>query len=144
MLDVQRNRSAKNREEIEFARKFMWAHMIFGAGVMTLFLFHAVFSWFAGSLVWYGLSLVVMYGYMNGRQACRWLLALTFFAGSVAGLYFLSRVLPAITEPRAALVPHAIIPLWVGLANLTYAVAALFVSFSPRIRRAGETGFMLW
>lgn len=144
MLDVQRNRGAKHREEIDFTRKFMWAHLIFGAVIITLFLFHEVFRWFAGSLLWYAVSLVVMYGFMNGRQSCRWLLALVFLAGSVAGLYFLNRVLPATTEPRAALVPHAVIPLWVGFANLTYAVGALFVLFSPRIRRAGETGFMLW
>jgi hypothetical protein len=144
MLDVQRNRGAKNREEIDFTRKLMWAHLIFGAVIITLFLFHEVFRWFAGSLLWYAASLVVMYGFMNGRQSCRWLLALVFLAGSVAGLYFLSRVLPDTTEPRVALVPHAVIPLWVGLANLTYAVGALFVLFSTRIRRAGETGFMLW
>ncbi len=144
MLDVQRNRGAKHREEINFTRKFMWTHMIFGAVVMTLFLFHEVFRWFAGSLVWYALSLVVMYGFMNGRQSCRWLLALVFLSASAAGLYFLSRVLPNTTEPRAALVPHAVIPLWMGMANLTYGVGALFVLFSARIRRAGETGFVLW
>lgn len=144
MLDVQRNRGAKHREEINFTRKFMWTHMIFGAVVMTLFLFHEVFSWFAGSLVWYGLSLVVMYGFMNGQPGCRWLLALVFLSASAAGLYFLSRVLPDTTEPRAALVPHAVIPLWMGMANLTYIVGALFVLFSARIRRAGEVGFVLW
>ncbi len=144
MLDVQHRRGAKCREEIDFTRKLMWTHMIFGAVVMTLFLFHEVFSWFAGSLVWYALSLVVMYGFMNGRQSCRWLLALVFLSASAAGLYFLSRVLPNTAEPRAALVPHAVIPLWVGMANLTYVVGALFVLFSARIRRAGEAGFMLW
>jgi len=144
MLDVQHRRGAKCREEIDFTRKVMWAHLIFGAVVITLFLFHEVFRWFAGSLVWYGLSLVVMYGFMNGQRCCRWLLALVFLAGAGAGLYFLSRVLPDTTEPRAALVPHSVIPLWVGLANLTYSLGAMFVLFSPRIRRAGETGFMLW
>ncbi|OYW77718.1 MAG: hypothetical protein B7Z37_02685 [Verrucomicrobia bacterium 12-59-8] len=143
MLDVQHRRGAKHREEIDFTRKFMWTHMIFGAVVITLFLFHEVFRWFAGSLAWYALSLVVMYGFMNGRKSCRWLLALVFLAGSGAGLYFLSRVLPNTTEPRAALVPHAVIPLWVGFANLSYAIGALFVLFDPRIQRAGETGFML-
>ncbi len=144
MLDVQRNRGARHREEIDFTRKLMWAHMIFGAVVITLFLFHEVFRWFAGSLVWYALTLLLMYGYMNGRQSCRLLLALVFLSGAGAGLYFLCRVLPVITEPRAALVPHAVIPLWVGLANLTYSVGAIFVLFSSRVRRAGEVGFVLW
>lgn len=144
MLDVQRNRGAKHREEIDFTRKVMWAHLIFGAVIITLFLFHEIFLWFAGALLWYATSLVVMYGFMNGRQFYRWLLSLLFLTASVAGLYFLSRVLPGTTEPRAPLVPHAVIPLWVGFANLTYVVAALFVLFSTRVRRAGETGFMLW
>lgn len=144
MLDVQRNRGAKCREEIDFTRKLMWTHLIFGAVVITLFLFHEVFRWFAGSLVWYGASLVVMYGFMCQRNYCRWLLALIFLAGAGAGLYFLSRVLPTTTEPRAALVPHAVIPLWVGLANLTYSVGAMVMVVNERVRRAGETGFMLW
>ena len=144
MLQVQRSRGTKNREEINFTRKVMWCHMIFGAVVITLFLFHEIFRWFAGSLVWYGLSLVVMYGFMNGQRYCRRLLALMFLAGAGAGLYFLSRVLPDITEPRAALVPHAVIPLWVGMANLSYSFGAMVVLFSSRIRRAGETGFVLW
>lgn len=144
MLDVQRNRGAKCREEIDFTRKLMWAHLIFGAAVITLFLFHEVFSWFAGSLVWYGLSLAVMYGFMNGQSLCRWLLALVFLAGAGAGLYFLSRVLPNTTEPRAALVPHAVIPLWVGFANLTYSLGAMLMVANARVRRAGETGFVLW
>ncbi len=144
MLDVQHRRGAKCREEIDFTRKVMWAHMIFGAVVMTLFLFHEMFRWFAGSLVWYGLSVAAMYGFMSGRRSCRWLLALVFLAGAGAGLYFLIRVLPDTTEPRAALVPHALIPLWLGFANLTYGVGALFVLCSGRIRRAGEAGFVLW
>lgn len=143
MLDVQRTRGAKHREEINFTRKFMWTHMIFGAVVSTLFLFHEVFRWFAGSLAWYALSLVVMYGFMNGRKSCRWLLALVFLAGAGAGLYFINRVFPETAEPRAALVPQEAIPLWVGFANLGYMVGALFVLFDPRIQRAGETSFTL-
>lgn len=144
MLDVQRNRGAKNREEIDFTRKFLWAHLIFGAVVITLFLFHEVFLWFTGALAWYALSLVVMYGFMNGQRGCRWLLSVVFLAGAGAGLYFLSQVLPHTSEPRVALVPHAAIPLWLGLANLTYCTGAMFMLFSSRIRRAGETGFVLW
>lgn len=144
MLDVQRNRGAKCREEIDFTRKLLWTHLIFGAVVITLFLFHEVFRWFAGSLMWYGASLVVMYGFMCQRSYCRWLLALVFLAGAGAGLYFLCRVLPTTTEPRAALVPHAAIPLWLGMANLTYSVGAMMMVFNVRVRRAGDTGFMLW
>ena len=144
MLDVQRNRGAKHREEIDFTRKLMWSHMIFGAVVITLFLFHEVFRWFAGAIVWYAASLAVMYGFMNERAYCRWLLALLFFIASGAGLYFINSVFPNTIEPRAALVPHALIPLWVGFANLAYVIGAFFLLFNTRIRRAGQVGFTLW
>lgn len=47
----------------------------------TLFLFHEFFRWFAGALVWYAISLVMMYGFMGQRAVCRWLLALVFAGG---------------------------------------------------------------
>ncbi len=144
MLDVQRNRGAKHREEIEFTRRLMWGHMIFGAVIIALFLFHELFWWFAGSLVWYAASLAAMYGFMCQRAFCRWLLALVYLAATVAGLFFINRVYPGSTPPRTALLPYGFIPLWMGLANLTYGIGALLVLLNVRIRRAGETGFMLW
>lgn len=144
MLDVQRYRGARHLKEIDYTRKVMWSHMIAGAIVIALFLFHEVFRWFAGSIVWYGLSLVVMYGFMNERNACRWLLALVFLAGAGAGLYFISQVFPQTVEPNVALVPRSFMPLWVGLANLIYGMGTLLVLFDSRIRRAGEVGFTLW
>ncbi len=144
MLDVQRYRGARHQKEIDYTRKIMWSHMIAGAVVIALFLFHELFRWFAGSIVWYALSLVVMYGYMNERNSCRWLLALVFLAGSGAGLYFISQVFPQTAEPTVALVPRSFMPLWVGLANLIYGMGTLVVLFDARIRRAGEVGFTLW
>ena len=144
MLDVQRNRGAKHREEIDFTRKIMWGHMILGAVVSTLFLFHEFFQWFAGTLVWYAASLAVMYGFMCQRASCRWLLALVFLIATAAGLFFINRVYPCSLPPQVALVPHAFMPLWVGLANLTYGIGAVLMIFSAQVRRAGQTGFMLW
>lgn len=144
MLDVQRYRGATHLEEIKFTRKFMWVHMILGPVVIALFLFHEVFSWFAGSTLWFTLSLAVMYGFMNERKFCRWLLALVFLGGAVAGVVFINRVLPGIKPPRGPLIPHAFFPIWVGLVNLTYTIGALFLLFNTRIRRAGQVGFTLW
>ncbi|WP_395736894.1 hypothetical protein [Prosthecobacter sp.] len=144
MLDVQRNRGAKNRGEIEFTRKIMWTHMIWGAAVIALFLFHELFIWFAGSLVWYAASLAAMYGFMNQSRCCRWLLSLVFLAGTAVGLLFLNRIYPDIIPSRTALLPHSAIPLWLGFSNLTYGLGALVVLFNSRVRIAGETGFMLW
>jgi hypothetical protein len=144
MLDVQRYRGATHREEINFARKFMWAHMIFGAVVIAMFLFHEIFWWFAGAIFWYSLSLAVMYGFMNEQKYCRWLLAFVFLGGAGAGVFFTNHVFPGIQPPRGPLIPHAVVPIWVGLANLTYLIGALFLLFNARIRRAGQVGFTLW
>ncbi|HRH95499.1 MAG TPA: hypothetical protein PLB55_06165 [Prosthecobacter sp.] len=144
MLDVQRFRGAKYREEIDFTRKLMWTHMILGAVVIAMFLFHEVFSWFAWSIAWYAFSLAVMYGFMNERKYFRWLLALVFLSGAGAGLFFINRVFPDLHAPRGPLIPHEFIPIWVGAANLVYLVEALFLIFSARIRRAGQVGFTLW
>lgn len=144
MLDVQRYRGAIHLEEIQHTRKWMWLHMILGAVMITMFLFHEIFRWFAGAMVWYAISLVVMYGFMNGKRLFKWLLALIYLAGAGAGVFFINRVFPAIEAPRGALIPHEVIPIWVGLGSLTYAVCALFVLFSSRIGKAAKTGFTLW
>jgi hypothetical protein len=144
MLDVQRNRGQKHREEIDFARNFMWGHMIFGAVVVVLFLFHEFFQWFAGAMAWYAVSLALVYGFISQRASCRWLLALVFFVGTLAGVYFITRVYPLSTPPKVTLLPHAFIPLWLGMANLIYVIGGLLMLFNTRIRRAGKTGFLLW
>jgi hypothetical protein len=144
MLDVQRNRGSRFRAEIDYTRKVLWTHMILGAVVITLFLFHACFAWFAGAILWYAISLMVLYGYMGERVYCRWMLALVFLAGTAAGLYFVNRVYPGSTPSRAAMLPHAFIPIWGGLVSLAYAIGALLLLFDARIRRAGQVTFTLW
>ena len=144
MLDVQRYRGAVYRDEVQFTRKVMWVHMIFGAVVTAMFLFHELFWWFAGAMIWYGSSLVVMYGFMGVRSGFRFLLATVFLAGTLAGLYFVNQVFPGSKPPRVPLVPHSFIPMWVGLANLVYGFGTLLFLFSRKIRRAGSVGFTLW
>lgn len=144
MLDVQRQRGAIFRDEVNFTRKLMWAHMIAGALVIAMFLFHELFLWFAGSTVWYAASLVAMYGFMSERRGFRWLLALMFLAGACAGLLFINRVFPTIQPPRGPLIPHAMLPVWVGAANLAYCCGTLLLLFSRKIRRAASVGFTLW
>ncbi len=144
MLDVQRNRGAVFLDEIQFTRKVMWGHLVFGALVTAMFLFHELFWWFAGSMSWYALSLTVMYGFMSERRGFRFLLAGVFLAGAMAGLYFINRVFPGTEPPRGPLMPHAFIPIWVGLANLIYGLGTLLLLFNGKIRRAGSVGFTLW
>lgn len=144
MLDVQRYRGAVYRDEIQFTRKVMWTHLIVGAVVMTLFLFHELFRWFAGSIVWYVATLALMYGLMNERRCCRWLLGLLFLAVAVIGVYFINKVFPETVPPRVPLVPHGFIPIWVGAVNLTYVCGGLLLLFSGKVRRAVSVGFTLW
>jgi|APTNR8051073442_1049403.scaffolds.fasta_scaffold03743_5 hypothetical protein len=144
MLDVQRYRGAIHLEEIQFTRKWMWLHMILGAVMITMFLFHEIFRWFAGAVVWYAVSLMVMYGFMGGRRIYKWLLALVYLGAAGAGVFFINRVFPGIQPPRGALIPQEVIPIWVGLGSLAYAVSALFVLFSSRMSKAAQVGFTLW
>ena len=144
MLDVQRYRGAIHLEEIQYTRKWMWLHMILGAVMITMFLFHEIFRWFAGAVVWYAVSLIVMYGFMGGRRIYKWLLTLVYLVGAGAGVFFINRVFPTVQPPRGPLIPQEVIPIWVGLGSLTYAVSALFVLCSSRIGKAAKTGFTLW
>ncbi len=144
MLDVQRYRGAIYRDEIQFARKLMWAHMVIGAAVIAMFLFHEIFWWFLFSGIWYALSLGVMYGMMNGQKYFRLLLAITFLFGAATGVFFVNRVLPLVEPPHRPFLPHSLVPVWVGLANLLYAVMALALIFNPRVKKASATGFTLW
>lgn len=143
MLDAQRYRGEVYREEVEFTRRLMWVNLIVGALVSTLFLFHEIFHWFAGSLTWYSVSLVLMYVFMSARRGCRLLLAVWLLAAAAAGLYFINRVFPILDPARGLLVPHGLIPVWVGCANIVYATVALLLVFSKRVRRAGSVGFTL-
>ncbi len=144
MLDVQRYRGAENLEEIRYTRKWMWTHMILGAGMTVLFLFHQVFGWFAGAGVWYVISLLTMYGFMIERGICRVLLAMLCLGAAGAGVYFINRVFPLLQPPRLSILPHAAVPIVVGMASIVFGIQALFLLFSQRIRKAGRRGFSLW
>lgn len=145
MLNVQRHRGVSQfDDEVAYTRKWMWTHMILGAVMVAVFLFHQVLGWFAGAAGWYALSLMVMYGFMSERPACRLLLALLFLAGAGAGVFFINVVFPGTQAPPMPVIPPVVIPLLVGLACMTYVVNALFLLFNRRIRKAGQVGFSLW
>lgn len=145
MLNVQRYRGEAHLEhEIQYTRKWMWLHMVLGGVVTTLFLFHEMFDWFAGAAAWYALTLLVMYGFMIEHQICRVLLAILYFGGAAAGVFFINRIFPLTAPPRATLIPHSFLPIWLGLACMAYVVGAFVLLFNSRIRRAGSVGFSLW
>lgn len=144
MLDVQRHRGNPCLQEIVFARKVMWVHLITGAAVIALLLFHELFGWFGAALGWYLVTLGAMVGFMNEFRWCQWLLAALFASIALTGIHFTSSIFPGLQPPKAPLVPHSLLPIWVGMTNLTYGVGCLLMLFSGKIRRAGLVGFTLW
>lgn len=144
MLDVQRHRGNPCLQEVIFTRQLMWAHMIAGAAVIALLLFHELFGWFGSALGWYLVTLAAMVGFMNEFQWCRWVMAGLFAFISASGLYFTNSVFPGLVPPKAPLVPHTLLPVWVGMANLAYGTGCLLMLFSSKVRRAGVVGFTLW
>lgn len=144
MLDAQRYRGLKHQEEVAFTRKWMWAHMVLGAVVPALFLFHAVFDWSGWAALWYTATLLVMYGFMLEKQACRLMLALLFLGGAAAGVFYINRIFPYAPKTEMTLLPHGFIPIWLGFACLAYVVHACVLLFNESIRKAGRVGFSLW
>jgi predicted membrane channel-forming protein YqfA (hemolysin III family) len=144
MLDIQRYRGTAYRDEVVFARQVLITHLILGAIIIALFLLHELFMWFALSLAWYLVSLYAMLGYLNERPWCRWVLAGLFVLLAVTGVYFANQVFPALKAHEAPIIPHNLIPIWIGMANLAYATGAMVVLFSSKMRRAADAGFTLW
>lgn len=122
----------------------MWCHMIMGAIIVAMLLFHELFWWLGGATVWYAASIYIMLGYMNELNWCRLALGGLFALLCVAGLYFINIIFPTLTPIRTPLIPHTFIPIWVGFSNLLYGFAALLMLISDKIRKAGSVGFTLW
>ena len=144
MLDVQRNRGAIYQREVNFTRKVIWCHMIAGAALIAMLLLHELFWWFGGAVIWYAISLYTTLGLMNEQRWCQWVLAFLFVSITSAGLFFTTYVFPSLEPIKAPLLPHALVPIWVGLVNLLYAVGGLIMLFSGKVRKATLVGFTLW
>ncbi|MFM7605892.1 MAG: hypothetical protein ACKO8Z_11950, partial [Prosthecobacter sp.] len=131
-------------DEVAFTRKILWAHMTTGFAVIALLLFHELFGWFGAALGWYLFTLMAMMGFMNGLRWSQWLMAAMFAVITAAGIYFISRIFPGLEPSPTPIVPHSLLPIWLGFSNLIYGTICLLMLVSSRVWRAGRVCFTLW
>ncbi len=144
MLDAQRYRKDSYRAEVHFTRLILWAHLALGALVVVMLLFHEIFAWAVAAATWYLLSALILVGLLSSLRFCRVGLALAFLVFSLGGVFFLGNVLPGLKPESPPLIPHALLPFWLGLANVIYAAGAACMAFHDKVRRACTINFSLW
>lgn len=144
MLDAQRYKPGTLRSEVYFTRYFVCGQAILGALPILLFALHTMFACALGLLVWYLITLGCIYGMTQGRDVCRLALSVAFALFPIFGVYFLGQILPEWKAETPPLLPLLVLPFWLGLWNLSYAAAAVFVWNSTYLRKACSIGFKLY
>lgn len=144
MLDLQRYKEGSLRSEVHFTRAALWTHLAFGVLSVILMLFHEIFVWAAAAGLWYLICILLITGVLSGIAACRWLLAIAFFAFAIGGILFIGHVLPTLKPEHPPLIAHDLIPFWLGLLNVTYVAGGIFFLTNVRVRKACNIGFKLW
>jgi len=144
MLEIQRHRRTRSREEVHFTRRLLHAHLGIGPVVVALLLFHELFLWSLGVTGWYLLTLLFLSGMLSARNWCRSALALMFISFTVIGVYFLAQVAPHLRPENPPLLAHTLLPYWLGMLDILYSIAALCVLVNPQVRKASTLGFTLW
>lgn len=144
MLDLQRYKEGNRRSEVHFTRAALWGHLGLGGLAVVLLLFHELFRWAAFAGLWYLFSVLLITGILSGMAACRFILALAFLSFSIGGILFLGHVLPELKPEQPPLIPHGLLPIWLGVANATYAVGGILFLTNVRVRKACDIGFKLW
>ncbi|GEP42642.1 hypothetical protein [Brevifollis gellanilyticus] len=143
MLDAQRYKGNTLRLEVHFTRVVLWTHLALGTLVVLLLLLHEVFGWAAIAAGWYFVTVMLVGGLITGHSACRWALGVCFLLFAVTGVFFLSQVMPGLKPEHPPLLPHSVLRIWLGLANLAYAAGGILMLGSVRIRKAAGIGFKL-
>ena len=145
MLDLQRQRyTPRHYADIDFARVFIVAHLALGMLTAVLLMFHELFLASLNVVLWYLLSLGLIFGMLTHRQWCRIFLGLSFLLGAVFGLFYLMWVAPTLSPATTPLLPLALLPFWLSAFAFAYAAGGLVMIISLRMQRATTHGFTLW
>ncbi len=144
MLDVQRNRAAILRDEVHFTRRILLAHLLIGISVVALIFGHGLLLWAVAAALWYILTILPLVGMMSANGACRHILGLMFLCFSLCGVFFLTQVAPTLSTEQDPWLTRDILPFWLGMLNLLYAVAGVCLILHQKVRRAVAIGFSLW
>jgi hypothetical protein len=144
MLDAQRYKPGNLRSEVHFTRLYICSHLLLGALPILLFLLHSLFASTIAVLVWYALTLGLVYGMAQGRDACRMGLSVVFAILPIFGVIFLGQILPEWKPETPPLLPLIVLPFWLGLWNLMYATATVFTWNSTYLKKACSVGFKVY
>jgi hypothetical protein len=144
MLDAQRYKGATYRVDVHFTRGVLWAHLGLGILVIVLMLLHELFAWAGVMTGWYLVTMLLVAGMVSAVAVCRLALGTVFLSFTVTGIYFLGQVVPHLNPDASPLLPHAVLPFWLGLANIIYAAGSVLMLTNDKVRKACSIGFSLW
>lgn len=144
MLDQQRDKYRPVTEKRTFARNFVIVHLAGGAVIPALLLFHELFAVSAGVLLWYLLSLGLVFGMMRRMEWCRPVLALFFLVLGAAAAVFVTRIVPNLALDHEPMLSRGSLPLWGAAVTVIYLVGGVVAFASTRLKRATALGFSLW
>ena len=144
MLDLQRDKYRPMTEKRTFARNFVLVHLVVGAVIPALLLFHELFAISAGVLLWYLLSVVLVAGMMRCLEWCRPVLALMFLLLGVSAAVFITRINPTLTLDHEPMLSRGSLPLWGAVVTVGYLMGGIVALTSNRLKRATTLGFSLW
>lgn len=144
MLDAQRYKASSYRVEVHFTRVVLWVHLGLGVLVFLLMLLHEVFGWAVVVAGWYLVTMLLMAGMLTAVRVCRPMLGAAFLVFTVSGIYFLGQVLPYLNPEQAPIIPHALLPFWLGVVNIVYAAGGVCLLTSQKVKRACTVYFSLW
>jgi hypothetical protein len=144
MLDVQRHRPNSPVEHRIFAQKVVRCHLVLGALIPILLLFHFMYFGALVSLIWYFMTIALVAGMMSSFEGCRPSLAVLFLLIAVLGAASVTHPPPPLPEGTYPFLPRTLFPLWGALVSMIYFLGGIVLFLSHRVKKAASIGFALW